>query len=107
MDKILDEHCRAAGVSATQVGPMLSAPEIAELKDFAERMPYISQIRKEFTDAARQAERRTREKEAAEVARGPQSGRSVYTATRLKVELYTQTTAVTQRSERETISRDR
>ena len=32
MDKILDEHCRAAGVSANQVAPMLNAAEIAELK---------------------------------------------------------------------------
>jgi hypothetical protein len=55
MDKILDEHCRAAGVSASQVSPLLNATEIVELREFAEKMPYVSRIRKEFTDAARQA----------------------------------------------------
>jgi hypothetical protein len=41
MDKILDDHCRAAGVSANQVAPMLRASEIAELRDFAEKMAYV------------------------------------------------------------------
>lgn len=57
MDKILDDHCRAAGVSANQVAPMLRASEIAELRDFAEKMPYVSRIRKEFIDATGKAER--------------------------------------------------
>jgi hypothetical protein len=63
MDKILDEHCRAAGIPANQVVPRLNTSEIAELRDFAEKMPYISRIRKEFTDAARQAERTLQERE--------------------------------------------
>lgn len=57
MDRILDDHCRAAGIPAHQIAPRLNQSEIAELREFAEKMPYISRIRKEFTDAARQAER--------------------------------------------------
>ena len=43
---------------------MLSASEIAELREFSEKMPYVSRIRKEFTDAAQQAERSLKEREA-------------------------------------------
>jgi predicted HAD superfamily Cof-like phosphohydrolase len=68
-DKILQEQCRAAGVSSDQVRPMLNRAEIAELRDFADRMYPASRIRQEFTDAARQAERGLQEREAAEAAR--------------------------------------
>ena len=71
MDKILDEHCRAAGVSANHVSPALNAAEIAELREFAEKMPYVSRIRREFNDAAQQAEHRLQES-APETARSTQ-----------------------------------
>src|ERR1043165_8963927 len=61
MDKILDEHCRDAGVSTNHVSPALNAAEIVELREFAEKMPYVSRIRRVFNDAAQQAERRLQE----------------------------------------------
>ncbi len=65
MDRILGDHCRAAGVSPDKVTPMLSEQQIAEVRDFAERMPYVSRIRRDFNDAANQAERGLDERAAA------------------------------------------
>ncbi|PYP82808.1 MAG: hypothetical protein DMF61_25160 [Blastocatellia bacterium AA13] len=44
-------------MSVDRVVPMLTKQQIAEMRDFAEKMPYSSTISKEFTDAASLAER--------------------------------------------------
>jgi len=55
IDKIFDEHCRAARVLPASVRPMLNRTEIAELREFADKMYPASRIRQEFTEAARRA----------------------------------------------------
>ena len=65
MDRILEDHCHAAGVSPEQIVPTLNAQQIAEIRDFAEKMPYSSTMRKEFSDAANQAERWLEDRAAA------------------------------------------
>jgi hypothetical protein len=97
MDKILDEHCRAAGASASQVAPMLNAAEIAELREFAEKMPYVSRIRKEFMDAARQAEHGLQQREAGEAARLPEQSRTHYPSLRASQESPSHTTTPIER----------
>ena len=107
MDKVLDEHCRAAGVSANQVMPMLNSADIAELRDFAERMPYVSRIRKEFTDAARHAERGLQEREAGEAARLSDPFRTHQTFYRANEQSPSHTTTRVEQSNRDSFSRGR
>ncbi|HWO00025.1 MAG TPA: hypothetical protein VNS63_12240, partial [Blastocatellia bacterium] len=107
MDRILDEHCRAAGVSAKQVAPMLSASEIAELREFSEKMPYVSRIRREFTDAAQQAERSLQEREATWSARETQPAHTPNPSAHSREASPTQATSNTDRSDRDTVSRGR
>jgi len=63
VDRILGDHCRAAGVSPRHVTPYLDSQQIAELREFAERLPCLNTTRMEFSDAARQAERNLQERE--------------------------------------------
>jgi hypothetical protein len=107
MDRILDEHCRAAGVSANQVAPMLSASEIAELTEFAEKMPYVSRIRKEFNDAAQQAERSLQEREATWSTRESQPVRTHDPSAYSREGSPTQSASTTERSDRDSYSRGR
>jgi len=44
MDKILDDHCRAAGVAPNQIVPMLNEQQVAEVREFADKMHYLSRI---------------------------------------------------------------
>src|SRR5262249_20717879 len=57
VDKILGDHCRAAGVFPSQIAPMLHSQQIAELRDHGEKLPFLSGDRKEFMEAAQLAER--------------------------------------------------
>src|SRR5262249_47756436 len=102
MDKIWDDHCRAAGVSAGEITPMLSAPEIAELRDFAEKMPYVSRMRKEFMDAASRAERWAQERQLTETPINPREQ-----STPGKEQSHSQAPAPSQRSDRTVCSRGR
>src|SRR5437868_12290616 len=52
--------------SSDRVVPMLTKQQIAEMRDFAEKMPYSSTISKEFTDAASLAERWYEQRAAAQ-----------------------------------------
>jgi MobA/VirD2-like, nuclease domain len=107
MDKILDDHCRAAGVSADEIAPTLTAPEIAELRDFAEKMPYVSRIRKEFTDAGREAERGLRERELAQAARESEQARAHDPVTRPTEQFPSRPPTTTERPDRDSFSRGR
>ena len=65
MDKILEDHCRAAGVWSGRVAAALNAEQIAELREYAEKQPLLSYDRKEFMEAARLAELNNVAREAA------------------------------------------
>jgi hypothetical protein len=107
MDRILDEHCRAAGVSANQVAPMLSASEIAELREFAEKMHYVSRVRREFNDAAQQAERSLQEREAPWSGKESQPVHTHDRSAHSREASPAQPTSSTDRSDRDTLSRGR
>jgi hypothetical protein len=55
-DAIARDYCRAAGVRDSQVEPELNRDQIAELRAYAESLPYLSFDRKEFREAASMAE---------------------------------------------------
>jgi hypothetical protein len=82
LDKILNDHCRAAKVSEKQVVPMLDERQIAELREYADKMYPFSRIRQDFTDAARQGEEALRQREAYESARQSEQARANDPATR-------------------------
>jgi len=107
MDRILDEHCRAAGVSANQIAPILSAQEILEVRTFAEKMPYVSRIRREFTDAARHAERSLQDRQAGGPTRESQQLHTPDPSAHSRESSTTQRTTNTERSDRDSYSRDR
>ncbi len=105
-DKIAQDHYRAAGVSSDQVAPELHPKEIAELREFAEKLPALSADRREFTEGARQAERLTQEREAAEATHRADETRSHDFAARAKEQSATEATRDT-RSDRDSYSRGR
>src|SRR5262249_23170685 len=49
VDKILDDHSRAAGVLPSQITPRLNSQQIEEIKEFAEKLPLFSTARRDFT----------------------------------------------------------
>jgi hypothetical protein len=106
-DKILREDCRAAGVSSDQVRPMLNRAEIAELREFADRMYRASRIRQEFTDAARQAERGLQDREAAEAAPQTELGGAEDPASRSRQQSSSQERSRTDCSDPNSYSRGR
>ena len=68
MDNIAADHFRAAGIQVGQISPELDEKQIAALREFAERQPLLSGARKEFAEAAQQAERGLQEREARETS---------------------------------------
>jgi hypothetical protein len=105
-DKIAQDHYRAAGVSSDQVAPELNPKEIAELREFAERLPALSADRREFTEGARQAERVNHEREGVEATRRTEESRTHDLATRANEQSATEATRDT-RSDRDSYSRGR
>ena len=74
-DAIASDYYRAAGVRDSQVEPELNRDQIAELKAYAESLPYLSFDRKEFREAASMAEQGLQRREA-EAAREAQQMRT-------------------------------
>ncbi|HWO01925.1 MAG TPA: relaxase/mobilization nuclease domain-containing protein [Blastocatellia bacterium] len=107
MDRILDEHCRAAGIPTNQVVPRLNISEIAELREFAEKMPYISRIRREFSDAAQQAERTLQERDVTWSVKETQSVHTCDISAHSRGACPAQPTSNTDRADRDTYSRGR
>jgi MobA/VirD2-like, nuclease domain len=105
-DRIAQDHYRAAGLSSDQVAPELNPKEIAELREFAERLPALSADRREFTEGARQAERVNQDRETAEAARSADETRSHDLVTRTHDRYATEATRDT-RSDRDSYSRGR
>ena len=63
---ILADHCRAAGISLPrEIKPSLNSHQIAQLREFADRQPFLSYRRPEFDHASRQAEELLQAREAA------------------------------------------
>jgi MobA/VirD2-like, nuclease domain len=105
-DKIAQDHYRAAGVSSDQVAPELNPKEIAELREFAARLPALSADRREFAEGARQAERANQERDTAEAMHRANESRSHDLATRVNERSATEATRDT-RSDRDSYSRGR
>jgi hypothetical protein len=106
MDRILDDHCRAAGVSSSQVVPMLNEQQISEVREFAEKMPYVSRTRRDFLDSARQAEKALQQRGSVENARETQQGQTVDLSNRPGEQSHSEPLTY-QRTDRESLSRGR
>ena len=106
MDRILDDHCRAAGVSSSQVVPMLNDQQISEVREFAEKLPYVSRTRRDFIDSARQAEKALQERGSVEARREAQQARTFDRSTQPREHSNSEAIAHPQ-SERESSSRGR
>jgi hypothetical protein len=106
LDNIAADHFRAAGVQPGQIAPELDAKQIAALREFAEKQPLLSGARKEFAEAARQAERGLQEREAAAASRESQQARIHDPSTR-PIEQSAQATTTTDRTDRDSFSRGR
>ncbi|MGH9822839.1 MAG: hypothetical protein ACREDR_06270 [Blastocatellia bacterium] len=104
MDRILDDFCRAAGVSLKQVAPPFNAEEIGQLRDFADKLPILSSARKEFTEAARLAEHRLDNLEA---ARQSEHARTESVGVRPRGQSRTEAEGSSQRTDRDMFSRGR
>lgn len=107
VDRILGDHCRAAGVSPRQVSPSLDSQQIAEVREFAEKLPCLNTTRNEFTEYARLAEQVLQEREATWSGRESQSVRTHDPAAHSREASPTQSTATTERPDRDSYSRGR
>ena len=107
LDNIAVDHFRAAGVQRGQIAPELDEKQIATLREFAEKQPLLSGARREFTEAARQAERGLQEREAAEAARQTEQIRSHEPATRPREQSPSQDTGTKHNPDRDSFSRGR
>jgi hypothetical protein len=107
VDRILDDHCGAAGVSPKQIVPTLNAEEIAQLRDFSEKLSGFSRVRNEFIDAARLAEQRLQEQESAEILRTIQDSRAGNERTSSRSQSSSQPTTESHRTDRTDYSRGR
>src|SRR5262249_49050307 len=107
MDRILEDHCRAAGVSPRGIAPMLNSQQIAELREFAEALSPFSGIRKEFSEAARLAEQGLQQREAPEALIQAHEARTHIDPSRPSRESTSQATPSADRSDRDSSSRGR
>jgi len=107
LDRRLDGFCRVAGVSSKEVAPSLNAEEIAQLRDFSDRLSAFSAVRKEFTEAARLAEERLQQKQDREALSGPEQTRTPDLGARSTDHSPSQATIDSSRSDRDTFSRGR
>jgi MobA/VirD2-like, nuclease domain len=106
IDKIFDEHCRAARVLPENVQPMLDRAEIAELREFADKMYPASTIRKEFMNAARLGQLGLQEREA-EPARQAEQSHAQDMANRSREQSASQERSRVDHSDRDSFSRGR
>jgi hypothetical protein len=107
-DGIERDYCRAAGVRDSQVEPELNRDQIAELRAYAETLPYLAGFRKEFREAANLAEQRLQRSED-EAAREAQQARTQELTGRGATEQLRSdsTTIRSDRSDRDSYSRGR
>lgn len=81
-DRIAHDFYRAAGAREADVAPNLNREQVAELREYAETLPYLSRDRKEFRQAAGMAEQRLIEREAEAATRECQQPRTAELAGR-------------------------
>jgi len=107
VDRILADYCRVSGVSPKEVAPSLNAGEIAELRDFSDRLSPFSSVRKDFNEAARLGERKLLEKEPLNSSKQLQDTRPENDRNPSQVQSRSPMTTDSQRSDRDTFSRGR
>ncbi|HWN99898.1 MAG TPA: hypothetical protein VNS63_11585 [Blastocatellia bacterium] len=107
LDNIAADHFRAAGVQPGQIAPELDAKQIEVLREFAERQPMLSGARREFAEAARQAERGLQEREAAAATQQTEQVRSHDLSTRPREQTPSQDTGTKHNADRDSFSRGR
>jgi len=107
VDRILADYCRVSGVSPKEVAPSLNAGEIAELRDFSDRLSPFSSVRKDFNEAARLGERKLLEKEPLNSSKQLQDTRPENDRNPTHVQSRSPMTTESQRSDRDSFSRGR
>jgi MobA/VirD2-like, nuclease domain len=107
LDNIAADHFRAAGVQPGQIAPELDAKQIAALREFAEKQPLLSGARRDFAEAARQAERELQERDVAEAARESERGITHDPSTRSREQFPSEATTIANRTDRDSYARGR
>ena len=107
VDRILEDCCRIASVSSKQVAPTLNPEEIAEVRDFTDKLSAFSGLRKEFTEAPRQAEPCLEPREAEQAPRTLQESPIGHERTPSQSQSPSQPTTDSYRSDRDSLSRGR
>ena len=98
----------AAGVQPSQIAPELDAKQVAALREFAEKQPLLSGVRREFREAASLAQQALERREA-DAAREDQQARTPELPTRGTTQQLRSDTTTTRsdRSDRDSYSRGR
>jgi hypothetical protein len=107
IDKILRDHCQAARVGFTRANTSLNQQQIAEVREFTQKLPSLNPSRIELNDWARQGEQLLQAREAAEAAQQAEYARSHEQAMRSRDQSSPQEATRIDRSDRGTYSRGR
>jgi hypothetical protein len=107
-DAIARDYCRAAGVRDSQVEPELNRDQIAELRAYADTLPYMAAFRKEFREAASMGEQALQRREAEAAREAQQAQTPELTGRGTTEQLRSDTTTIrSDRSDRDSYSRGR
>ena len=107
IDKILGDHCQAARVAFTRAHPSLNQQQIAEVREFTQKLPSLNPSRIELNDWAQQREQLLQAREAAETARQAEQTRSREPMNRSVDQSFSQERTRIDRSDRDGYSRGR
>ena len=107
IDKILGDHCQAARVGFTRANPSLNQQQIAEVREFTQKLPSLNPSRIELNEWARQGEQLLQAREAAEAAREAEQARSRDAMNRSVDQSSSQERTRIDRSDRDSYSRGR
>ena len=107
VDKILGDHCQAARVAFTRANPSLNQQQIAEVREFTQKLPSLNPSRIELNDWARQGEQLLQAREAAEAAGQAEQARSREPMNRFLDQSSSQERTRIDRSDRDSYSRGR
>ncbi len=107
IDRILGDHCQAARVGFTRANPSLNQQQIAEVREFTQKLPSLNPSRIELNDWARQGEQLLQAREAAEAAQQAEQARSREPMNRSVDQTSSQERTRIDRSDRDSYSRGR
>ena len=107
IDKILGDHCQAARVGFTRANPSLNQQQIAEVREFTQKLPSLNPSRIELNDWAQQGEQLLQAREAAEAARQAEQARGREPMNRSVDQSSSQERTRIDRSDRDSYSRGR